>query len=77
MVLRQGFGLAITGVALGLVAAYWLTRLMTGMLVGVGAVDVATYVTVSVCVTVVALLASFMPARRAAGVDPIEALRTE
>ncbi|HAK57150.1 MAG TPA: multidrug ABC transporter substrate-binding protein [Acidobacteria bacterium] len=77
MVLRQGLVLAVTGVALGLVGAYWLTRLITGLLVGVSAVDPATYVTVSTTLTAIALLASYLPARRAAHVDPIQALRAE
>jgi len=69
--------LAVTGVALGLVGAYWLTRLMTGLLVGVSAVDPATYVAVSTTLTAIALLASYLPARRAAHIDPIQALRAE
>ncbi|HJO38364.1 MAG: FtsX-like permease family protein [Vicinamibacterales bacterium] len=77
MVLRQGLVLAVTGVALGLVGAYWLTRLMTGLLVGVSAVDPATYVAVSTTLTAIALLASYLPARRAAHIDPIQALRAE
>jgi predicted permease len=77
MVLRQGLGLAVIGVALGLAAAYGLTRLMTGLLFGVSALDPLTYAMVAVSLTAVALLASYLPARRAASVDPMEALRAE
>jgi predicted permease len=77
MVLKQGLLLAAVGVTLGLVAAYGLTRLMTGLLFGVSAVDPLTYAVVAVCLSAVALLASYVPARRAARVDPMEALRIE
>jgi len=77
MVLRQGLLLAGIGVALGLAAAYGLTRLMEGLLFGVSALDPLTYATVAVCLMAVALLASYLPARRAAAVDPMEALRAE
>ncbi len=77
MVLKQGLLLAGVGVTLGLVAAYGLTRLMTGLLFGVSAVDPLTYVVVAVCLSGVALLASYVPARRASRVDPMEALRIE
>jgi predicted permease len=77
MVLRQGLVLAVIGVAFGLAAALALTRLMEGLLFGVSAVDVVTYATVAVSVTGVALLASYLPARRAAAIDPMEALRAE
>ncbi len=77
MVLRQGLVLAVIGVALGLAAAYGLTRLMTGLLFGVSPLDPLTYVMVAVSLTAVALLASYLPARRAAWVDPMEALRAE
>ncbi|NIM51039.1 MAG: FtsX-like permease family protein [Gemmatimonadales bacterium] len=77
MVLRQGLVLAVIGVALGLAAAYGLTRLMTGLLFGVSALDPLTYAMVAVSLTGVALMASYLPARRAASVDPMEALRAE
>jgi predicted permease len=77
MVLRHGFVLAGTGVAAGVLAAFGLTRLMSSMLYGVSPVDTVTYVTVAVGTTAVVLLASYLPARKAAGVDPLEALRAE
>jgi predicted permease len=77
MVLKQGLLLAVIGVALGLVAAYGLTRLITGLLFGVSALDPITYAIVSGFLAAVALLASYLPARRASRVDPIEALRVE
>jgi predicted permease len=77
MVLRQGLVLAAIGVALGLAAAYGLTRLMESLLFGVRALDPLTYAMVAVSLTAVALLASYLPARRAARVDPMEALRAE
>jgi ABC-type antimicrobial peptide transport system permease subunit len=77
MVLKQGLLLAAFGVTLGLAAAYGLTRLMTGLLFGVSPLDPITYAIVPVFLAAVALLASYLPARRASRVDPIEALRVE
>jgi ABC-type lipoprotein release transport system permease subunit len=64
-------------VALGLVAAFELTRVMTSMLVGVKATDPATFVTMAVLFFVIAGMASWLPARRAAALDPTTALREE
>jgi ABC-type antimicrobial peptide transport system permease subunit len=77
LVLRQGLILAVSGVGLGLVAALGLTRLMSSLLFGVAAADPVTYGAVALTLTGVALLASYLPAARAAGVDPNEALRWE
>ena len=77
MVVRQGLVLAGGGVALGLVAAAALSRVITSLLFGVRAVDPATYGSVAVALVAVAGLASWIPARRAAGVDPSIALRSE
>jgi predicted permease len=77
MVTRQGFLLAITGVLLGLACALAATRVMTGLLFNVSATDPWTFGAVAVLMALVALLAGYMPARRASKVDPIEALRAE
>ena len=75
LVLRQGATLAFVGIAIGSVAALLLTRLVSGLLYGVSATDPLSFVAVIVLLTVVALLASFIPARRAAKVDPMTVLR--
>jgi putative ABC transport system permease protein len=62
---------------LGLAAAYGLTRTMAGILFGVSPLDPITYATVALVLMGVALLASYVPARRAANLDPVRALRTE
>lgn len=77
MVLRQGFALAGAGVAVGLASAFALTRLMSALLYGVSPLDPMTFGTVAVLLTSVALVASYLPARRAAMTDPVEALRAE
>lgn len=77
MVIRQGLGLVIAGVTIGLAAAWLMTRPMGRMLIGVGATDPVTYISVAVFLAGVALLACWIPARRAAAFDPLEALRYE
>lgn len=74
---RQGLLLAGTGAALGLVAAAGLTRLMSSLLFGVTALDPLTYAAVSVLLIAAAVLASYLPARRAIAIDPVDALRAE
>ena len=76
-VLKQGLRLALIGLAAGFAASLALTRYLRGMLYGVGSADWLTYTTVGVALCAVALLACFIPARRAASVDPMQALRAE
>ncbi len=77
MVVRQGAVLGVAGVGVGLVLALAVTRVMSAILVGVTPADPLTYVTVAGGLLVVAVLASYLPARRAARVDPVVALRSE
>jgi predicted permease len=77
MFVRQGLALAAVGAAVGLVAAFGLTRLMASLLFGVGALDPSTYAVVALVLIAAAALASYVPARRATAVHPTEALRAE
>ena len=77
MVVRQGLGLTAIGALLGIVAAAALSRVIASLLFGVSPFDPATYAVVSVLLGLVALGACLVPALRASGVDPMEALRAE
>ena len=77
LVLRRALLLAVIGIAVGLGCATAMTQLLSSMLFGVKATDPLTYVAVVVTLTSVAMLASYIPARRATRVDPIVALRYE
>jgi putative ABC transport system permease protein len=77
LVLGQGVRLIVTGLGIGLLASFALTRVLAGMLFGVTPTDPLTFATVSLLLAAVALLACYIPARRAMKVDPLRALRYE
>ena len=75
LIVGNGMLVAGTGVVIGLAAAYWLSRLMASLLYGVKPNDPLKFGTVAVLLIAVAAIASYIPARRAAKVDPVIALR--
>jgi putative ABC transport system permease protein len=75
LVVRQGMRVALAGAAAGLLGALLLTRLMSTLLYGVRSTDPATFLAVTCVLTGVAVVASYIPARRAARIDPLVALR--
>ena len=77
LVLEQGTRLTALGIFLGVVAAFWLTQWLSSLLFEITPVDPATFSEVSVLVLVVALTACWIPARRAARIDPIQVLREQ
>jgi len=76
-IVRQGMALAVAGLALGLAGAFVLTRFMSSLLFGITATDASTFAAIPLLLILVALLASYLPARRAARVDPMISLRCE
>ena len=77
LVVKQGMRLSLTGVLLGLAAAFAVSRVLSGMLFGVQSTDPITYFAAAAVLTATTLLACYLPARRATRVDPVVALRYE
>ncbi|HKQ85133.1 MAG TPA: FtsX-like permease family protein, partial [Candidatus Acidoferrales bacterium] len=77
LIIRQGLILALVGSAAGLVSAFMLARLMTKLLYGVAPTDPVTFAGVAALLIAVALLACYVPARRAMRIDPVSAMRCE
>jgi putative ABC transport system permease protein len=77
LILRRGMSLVGAGVAIGVGVSLVLTRLMAGLLYGVGAADPKTFVSLALVVIAAALMACYLPARRASRVEPVVALREE
>jgi predicted permease len=77
LVVKQGMVLALAGVAIGLIAALAFSRLVSGLLFGVKSTDPLTFAGIVILLTIVALIASYIPARRAARIDPMISLRSE
>jgi predicted permease len=77
LVVRQGMALAVSGVTIGLVAAFLLTRLIRSLLFGVQATDPITFLGISLLLALIAMLASFIPAQRASRIDPMVSLRCD
>ncbi len=77
LIVGNGLRLAVAGLAIGAAAAVGSTRVLSGMLFGVSATDPATFLAITIVVAAIALLASYIPARRALRIDPVEALRAD
>jgi len=77
LIIREGMLLVVAGLALGLAGAFALTRVMSSLLFGVTAKDPITFVVVAILLSLVALIACYVPAQRATRIDPLEALRYE
>jgi ABC-type antimicrobial peptide transport system permease subunit len=77
MFLRHGLGLTGVGIVIGFVAALVVTRLMSSLLFGIAPTDPAAYVAALGVILAAAALASYLPARRAAAIDPVETLKAE
>ena len=77
LILKKGLSLTLLGVAVGMVASFVLTRLMTSLLFGINPVDPITFASVTVLLLTVSFMACWIPARRAAKTDPLVAIRYE
>jgi predicted permease len=77
LVVRQGMALAVSGMLIGLAAAFFLARLIRSQLFGVESTDPATFAAISALLLLIALLASYIPAQRAARIDPMASLRCD